>query len=109
MADYFFNAQGKPQGFRLGAVIYALDGTPLGRVWAEKAYRFDGTYVGALLKNMVVDKPAVSRRNLPPVAPPAPARPIEGTESRRPVGDNLADVFHLLSVVYEQEDGERAG
>jgi hypothetical protein len=97
MADYIYDAQGLPKGFRLGAFIYALDGSAIGRVWAEKAYRLDGTYVGAVVKNMVVDKPSVSRRNMPPVADPGPARPpAGGAESRRPVGDNVIDVFHLL-------------
>lgn len=98
----------QPQGFRLGAIIYALDGTPFGRVWAEKAYRFDGSYVGALVKNMVVEKAAVSRRDLPPVTPPAPERPMEPAESRRPMNDRVEDVFHLLSAVDGQDHGYRA-
>ena len=97
MADYIYDAQGQPRGFRLGAFIYALDGEAIGRVWAEKAYRLDGTYVGAVVKNMVVDKPSVSRRNMPAVQNPGPAQPpAGGAESRRPVGDNVVDVFHLL-------------
>jgi hypothetical protein len=97
MADYLYDAQGLPKGFRLGAYIYALDGAAIGRVWAEKAYRLDGTYVGAVVKNMIVDKASVSRRNMPPIADPGPAQPpAGGAESRRPVGDNVVDVFHLL-------------
>ncbi len=99
MADYVYDAQGQPKGFRLGQYIYRMDGTAVGRVWAEKAYRLDGTYVGALHKNMVVDKPSVSRRNLPAVADPGKARPPGGAESRRPMDNGLIDVFHLLTAV----------
>ena len=34
MADYIYRIDGSPQGFRLGAFIYAMDGTPVGRVFA---------------------------------------------------------------------------
>jgi hypothetical protein len=78
MADFIYNAEGRAQGFRLGSNIYALDGTPVGRVWAERAYRFDGSYVGALFKNMVVDKPSVSKRNLPSL--PRPGRGRAGNQ-----------------------------
>ena len=106
MADYIFNAEGTAQGFRLGSHIYTLDGIPVGRAWAEKAYRLDGTYVGAILKNMVVDKPNPSKRNLPPAPRPANARPIVDPESRRPVSDAGGDVFYLL---LEGETEETSG
>ena len=96
MADFIYNAEGRAQGFRLGSNIYALDGTPVGRVWAERAYRFDGSYVGALFKNMVVDKPSVSKRNLPSLPRPAAVEPAISGEMRRPVILEFPDVFHLL-------------
>lgn len=82
--------------------IYALDGTPIGRVFAEKAYRFDGSYVGALINGMIVDKPLVSRRSLAPVAPP-PAAPPLNAEPRRPMGQSHADCFDALLATPETE------
>lgn len=104
MADYLYTADGAPQGFRLGSYIYGLDGKAIGRVWAERAYRLDGAYVGALLKNMVVDKPSVSRRNLPPLPHPSDVRPAVGAEPRRPLGDQMPDVFALLTAGADEAD-----
>ena len=103
MADYIYNAEGRPQGFRLSSYIYTLDGTAVGRVWAEKAYTLDGKYVGALSKGMVVDKPNVSKRDLPPIPHPGNAQPVRNAESRRPISDSLVDVFHLLLPSREEE------
>jgi hypothetical protein len=96
MADYIYNSEGRPQGFRLGNAIYAMDGTPLGRVWAEKVYTFGGSYVGAIFNNMVVDRPNVSRRKLPPVTVPERAAPRGRAETRRGVGEPFPDCFALL-------------
>ena len=97
MADYIYAADGHPQGFRLSNHIYDLAGTPVGRVWAEKVYTLSGHYVGAMVNHMVVDKPGVSRRGLPPVERPANARPAGSAEPRRPMGEAAPDVFgHLL-------------
>jgi len=106
MADFIYNPDGDPQGFRLSNHIYDLAGRPVGRVWAEKVYALDGGYVGALVNNMVVDKPAVSRKALQPIMRPADASPPSGAECRRPVGTSYPDVFHLLltSCVPEEED-----
>lgn len=104
MADYIYSTQGAPQGFRLGSYIYELSGRAIGRVWAERAHRLDGTYVGALLKNMVVDKPSVSRRNLPPLPYPGDAPPAVGAEARRPLGDQLPDIFYLLTASADEVD-----
>jgi hypothetical protein len=108
MADFIYNAEGRAQGFRLGSNIYALDGTPVGRVWAERAYRFDGSYVGALFKNMVVDKPSVSKRNLPSLPRPAAVEPAISAEMRRPVTLEFPDVFHLLLDRSDEEFEETA-
>jgi hypothetical protein len=103
MADFIYNSEGRAQGFRVGSNIYALDGSAIGRVWAERAYRFDGTYVGVLFKNMVVDKPTGSRRSLPPVsAPPRMASP-GSADIRRAINLDYPDVFHLLSEHRERE------
>jgi hypothetical protein len=91
MADFIYNPDGVPQGFRLSNHIYDLTGTAVGRVWAEKVYRLDGGYVGALVNNMVVDKPLVSRRVLQPVMLPAHAPPPSGAERRRPVGTSYPE------------------
>jgi hypothetical protein len=106
MADFIYNAEGDAQGFRLSNHIYDLAGVPLGRVWAEKVYDLHGEYVGALVNNMVVDKPAVSRKALQPVPRPPHTTPASRAESRRPVGTSYPDVFHLLSRsrVPEEED-----
>jgi hypothetical protein len=96
MADYIFNSDGHPQGFRIGKFLYGMDGRAVGRVSAERAYRLDGSYVGVLFKNMVVDKPSVSRRSLPPAPDPGPTEPMVGAETRRPIGEPYADLFHLL-------------
>jgi hypothetical protein len=108
MADFIYNAEGRAQGFRLGSNIYALDGTPVGRVWAERAYRFDGSYVGALFKNMVVDKPSVSKRNLPSLPRPPAVDPAISAEMRRPVILEFPDVFHLLLDRSDEELEEAA-
>jgi hypothetical protein len=108
MADFIYNSEGQAQGFRLGSNIYALNGTPVGRVWAERAYRFDGSYVGALFKNMVVDKPSVSKRNLPSLPRPPAVEPATSAEMRRPVVLEYLDVFHLLLDHSEEELEEPA-
>lgn len=96
MADFIYNQEGHAQGFRVGSVIYDLGGRAVGRVWAERAYRFDGSYVGVLYKNMVVDKPIVSRRNLPPISAPPNVASVPDPDPRRPINHGFEDVFHLL-------------
>ncbi|HEY1605093.1 MAG TPA: hypothetical protein VGF77_05805 [Allosphingosinicella sp.] len=97
MSDYLYSSDGSPCAFRLGGHIHAMDGKPIGRVVAEKAYRLDGTYVGALVNNMLVDRPGVSRRGRAPepVPPPAPPPP-SGAEQRRPVCETFPDCFDRL-------------
>ena len=103
MADFIFNSQGKAHGFRLSSCLYSLEGEPVGRVWAERVYRFDGTYVGALFRNMVVDKPMVTTRGLPPTAPPPWVKPLPGAESRRAIELPYQDVFYLLKASPSEE------
>ena len=97
MADYIYTAQGAPQGFRMGDYIYALDGTPLAKVFAEKVFNLSGDYVGLIMNNMVVDRPGVSRRSMPPSSNPPPATPVHGAECRRPICEAFADCFDLLT------------
>jgi len=101
MADYIYNTQGSPQGFRLGDYIYAMDGTPLAKVFAEKVFNFSGNYVGLIMNNMVLDKPGVSRRNMPPASIPAPATPVHHAERRRPICEAFPDCFDLLALPAE--------
>ena len=96
MADYIYNLQGEPQGFRLGSFLYKLDGKAVGRVSAERVYRLDGEYVGELFKNMVVKKPVGVRRALPPIAPPPDAQPSAGSSSRVSTDYGYPDVFDRL-------------
>jgi hypothetical protein len=96
MADYIYNEAGEAQGFQLGYFLYQLDGTAVGRVSAERVYRFDGGYVGELFKNMVVEKPAGVRRKLPPIAPPAPADPLARPFARVRASYGYPDVFYRL-------------
>jgi hypothetical protein len=96
VADFIYSSEGRPQGFRLSSHIFAIDGTPIGRVFAEKVYSFAGDYVGMLLNNMILDKPDVSRRRLPPSPAPARAQPFGGGEARRPVCEAFPDAFPVL-------------
>ena len=95
MADYIYSPDGEPRGLRLSNHIYDLRGIPVGRVFAEKAYRLDGSYVGALINGMVVDKPGLSMRSIAPVAPP-PAVSVPTPEPRRPLGSMHPDCFDRL-------------
>ena len=96
MADYLYSSMGEPQGFRLGDYIYAMDGRPVGKVFAEKAYALNGEYVGLIVNNMVLDKPGVSRRNMPPITNVPVAEPSRLGEHRRPVCEGYADCFDRL-------------
>ena len=104
MADIIYAADGTARAFRLSNFIYDLDGTPAGRVFAEKAYRFDGSYVGALINGMIVDKPQVSRRSIAPLTPP-PAVPRRSADMRRPIGQNHVDCFDRLLETADTEVG----
>ena len=75
MCDFIYNAEGLIQGFRLGNYLCDMTGREVGRVSAERVYRFDGSYVGEMFRNMVVEKPVGARPNLPPVSRPADAEP----------------------------------
>ena len=96
MADYVYGTEGRAQGFRLGNHIYDLDGAPVGKVFAEKVYDLSGAYVGLIVNNMVLDKPGVSRRSMPPARRPEPIIPPRGAATRRPVCEAYADCFDRL-------------
>lgn len=97
MADYIYDTHGSPRGFRLSDYIYAMDGTPLAKVFAEKVYNLGGDYVGLIMNNMVLDRPGVSRRSMPPSSRPEPVAPVHGAECRRPICEAYADCFDLLT------------
>ncbi|HEX4739332.1 MAG TPA: hypothetical protein VH331_17420 [Allosphingosinicella sp.] len=96
MADYLYTSDGSPRAFRLGDDIHGMDGIPIGRVFAEKAYRLDGTYVGAVVNNMIVDRPGVSRRSRAPAPAPPRAGPPPRPEQRRPICETYPDCFERL-------------
>jgi hypothetical protein len=49
------------------------------------------------MNSMVLDKPGLSRRSMPPSSRPAPVAPIHGAECRRPICEAYADCFDLLT------------
>ena len=97
MADFIYDTRGSPRGFRLGAYIYALDGTPLAKVFAEKVFNLAGDYVGLIMNSMVLDRPGLSRRSMPPSSRPSPVAPMHGAECRRPICEAYADCFDRLT------------
>lgn len=96
MADYIYAGDGRARAFRLGDNLFAMDGTPLGRVWAERVYTFAGSYVGALSNNMVVDRPNASRRKLPSVPVPDRAAGRGDGDRRHPIAAPYPECFDLL-------------
>jgi len=96
MSDFIYNAEGLIQGFRLGDYLYDMGGRAVGRVSAERVYRFDGSYVGEMFRNMVVEKPVGARPNLPPVNRPADAEPPSLDASRGAGSQGFPDVFQRL-------------
>ena len=103
MSDLIYAADGTPRAFRLSNYIYDLEGKAVGRVFAEKAYRLDGSYVGALINNMVVDKPGLSRRSIGSVAQP-PRASVQTPEPRRPIGQTHPDCSDQLLAEFTTQD-----
>ena len=97
MTDYIYSTEGRPHGFRLNGHIHDMEGRPVGRVCAEKVYTLNGEYVGAIINNMVVDKPGLSKRSLPARSRPKNVTVPAGAGDRRPIGEMPPDVFHLLT------------
>jgi hypothetical protein len=97
MAMYVYSTEGEPVGFLYETFIHDLDGTPLGRIIGSRVHRFDGSYVGEWYKDTVVERPGVSARQLPPMAPP-PRRVSPGSSWRRRgvVDYGYPDIFHRL-------------
>lgn len=96
MSDFIYNGQGGTQAFRIGDYLYDMRGKAVGRISAERVYRLDGSYVGEMFRNMVVEKPVGVRRNLPPVSVPGDVKPPSADTSRG--GGNLGfpDAFQRL-------------
>jgi hypothetical protein len=97
MAMYVYSTEGEPVGFLYETFIHDLDGAPLGRIIGSRVHRLDGAYVGEWYKEMVVERPSVRPRALPPVAPP-PHRVSPGPSWRRRavVDYGYPDIFHRL-------------
>lgn len=96
MSDFVYNAEGGVQAFRLGDFLYDMAGKAVGRVSAERVYRFDGSYVGEMFRNMVVEKPVGVRRRLPSVSQPADVVPPPRDASRGSGSLGFPDVFSRL-------------
>ncbi len=96
MSDFIYNAGGDPQAFRIGNFVYDMQGKAIGRVSAERVYRLDGSYVGEMFKNMIVEKPVGARPALPPVAYPGDVAPPSLDTSRVGVAHEFSDVLHRL-------------
>jgi hypothetical protein len=97
MAMYVYQTDGYPVGFRFSNCIHDLCGRPLGRILGTHVYRFDGSYIGELFKDMVVAKPVAHARPIQPAAPPAPVPGPGASYRRRGLVDyGFRDVFHLL-------------
>ena len=96
MSEFIYNGEGSIRGFRLGNYLYDLGGRAVGRVSAERVYRLDGSYVGELYRNMVVEKPVGARSSLPPVPYPGDVEPPSLDTSRGSGSQGFADVFHRL-------------
>ena len=96
MSEFIYNAEGTAQGFRLGDYLYDMGGRAIGRVSAERVYRLDGSYVGEMYRNMVVEKPVGARRNLPPLSHPGDVDPPSIDASRGSGSQGFPDVFQRL-------------
>lgn len=96
MSDFIYDGQGTIQAFRIGDFLYDMSGKAIGRVSAERVYRFDGSYVGEMFRNMVVDKPVGARRNLPSVGRPGDVKPPSLDTSRGSGSLGFPDVFQRL-------------
>lgn len=96
MSDFIYDMEGRAQGFRIGNFLYDRTGHAVGQVSAERVYRLDGTYVGEMFRNMVVEKPVGARPNLRPVLPPRNVEPPMSDSSRGTGGHGFPDVFQRL-------------
>lgn len=96
MSDFIYNMTGGVQAFRIGDYLYDMSGKAIGRVSAERVYRFDGSYVGEMFRNMVVEKPVGARRSLPPVSSPGDVEPPPLDTSRGGGSLGFPDVFQRL-------------
>ena len=96
MSDFIYDGTGAIQAFRIGDYLYDMGGKAIGRVSAERVYRFDGSYVGEMYRNMVVEKPVGARRSLPPVACPRDVEPPSLDTSRGSGSLGFPDVLQRL-------------
>ncbi len=97
MADFLFSAEGEARAFRIGNLIYGMDGAAIGQIFAERVYRLDGGFVGSLYRNMVVEKPEEDTSDRPAIRrPPAFANPPKCRFRSKAVGISFPDVFDRL-------------
>ena len=103
MTMYVYSPTGEPRGFLFETTIYALDGTPLGRVVGSRVHRFDGGYAGEWFHQMVVDRATARPRSVHAVPAPAPRPPAPTSCWRRHVADYdaHADAFDRLTAAAE--------
>ena len=104
MTMYVYSTAGEPRGFLFETTIFALDGTPLGRILGSRVHRFDGSYAGEWFHQMVVDRASARPRSIPAIAPPAPRSPAPTSCWRRQVAEYGAhvDAFDRLAGVEER-------
>ena len=96
MSDFIYNEQGGTQAFRIGDHLYDMRGKAVGRISAERVYRLNGSYVGELFRNMVVEKPVGVRPSLPPISVPGDVEPPSADTSRGGGSLGFPDVFQRL-------------
>jgi hypothetical protein len=108
VADFLFSAEGQARAFRIGNLIYGMDGAPLGQIFAERVYRLDGGFVGSLYRNMVVDKPEDDTSDRPAIRrPPAYPNPPQCRFRNKALGMAFADVFDRLYLAPSAPRGDR--
>ncbi|HET9640378.1 MAG TPA: hypothetical protein VFP12_14355 [Allosphingosinicella sp.] len=98
MTMYVYSTAGEARGFLFETTVFALDGTPLGRVLGCRVHRFDGSYAGEWYHQMVVDRPSARPRSIPAVAVPVPRAPAPASWGRRSVAEygSYVDAFDRL-------------
>ena len=104
MTMYVYSTAGEPRGFLFETTIFALDGTPLGRVVGSRVHRFDGAYAGEWFHHMVVDRASARPRSIPAIPTPAPRAAVPASCWRRQVAeyDAHADAFDRLTGLEER-------
>ena len=99
MTMYVYGIDGEARGFVFETTIFGMDGAPLGRIVGPRVHRFDGSYAGEWLYQMVVERPSARPRWVAPLAPPARKAAAPSTFRRRSVAEYglYRDAFDRLA------------